>query len=182
MYFKKRFRIVVGCTRIVFLCDHIAVKIARVRIVKPALFFVLYILNRIGFSTDTNRVESFLERNEVGDVQGSHGIARILLTGLRVVAWSGIEANLLEWKRWRKSRSYQLAPTLFSFGIVNIQKRVMQARPLEDDLIQRAHEVRMISPDDRDDYPDNRGYYLDAQGEMQLCWVDYGYHLSPLEI
>jgi len=53
-------------------------------------------------------------------------------------------------------------------------------RPLTPNVLQKAHELRILEDGDNDDYPDNRGIYTDpTTGQTKSRWVDYGFRLPP---
>ena len=96
-----------GCTRIVFLTEQYAIKVARIRPFRP-LIRLLEILRK------KESIRANLEKHDKKPVKG--GIKYLL---------AGIRANRNEYYLYNKYKSSLLAPTLhmFAWGLVNIQVR-----------------------------------------------------------
>lgn len=82
----------------------------------------------------------------------------------------GVTNNRSEWAYWRKTKSNEVCPTLFSFwGLFNIMPRVR--------ICESKEEIECIPLDDwLDRKPDNLGHYKE-----KIVWVDYPYHITKNE-
>lgn len=173
MVFHKKYRVVVGGTRIVILYQSYAIKIARFKLFSPFLRIAQYYLKPKEQNNDAT----------IANALHSRTLIQNAIELLRTMFLYGVQANVREWSRWRETRSTELVPTLFSIGIVNIQRRAQQARPLSPNVLQKAHGLRCLEDGDNDDYPDNRGIYTDPlTGRTNNRWLDYGFRLPPQNI
>lgn len=101
-------RVTHGCTRIVILTEHLAIKIAfPFRPFQPAVIFIRRLF-------DGTLIEKFREKR-----------GQMLRHALRIVTVSGIQANRQEIRLARSYPNYPLAPVLRSylFGLIIVMPR-----------------------------------------------------------